>query len=118
MKNTRLIMPPLHTHTHTPAKQLPQLPQDTTIIQETPISQQPPNQENELEFLSPPVVSKLSTSTTPDTINTSTTTVNQNSKNPKKYNKDIITRTLKKKRQNHPTEKKPRNCFKNNAKTG
>ena len=111
-------MSPLHTHTHTPAKQLPQLPQDTTITQETPISQQPPNQENELEFLSPPVVSKLSTSTTPDTINTSTTTVNQNSKNPKKYNKDIITRTLKKKRQNHPTEKKPRNCFKNNAKTG
>ena len=105
------VSPP-HTYTH-PSKAT----KDTTIIQETPISQQPPNQENELEFLSPPVVSKLSTSTTPDTINTSTTTVNQNSKNPKKYNKDITTRTLKK-RQNHPTEKKPRNCFKNNAKTG
>ena len=113
-------MSPLHTHTHTPVKQLPQLPQDTTIIQETPISQQPPNQENELEFLSPPVVSKLSTSTTPDTINTSTTTVNQNSKNPKKYNKDIITRTLKKKKKTKSShrKKKPRNCFKNNTKTG
>ena len=58
---------------------------------------QQPNQENEVEFPSPPMVSKSLTSTTPETIDTSTPTVNQNQTNTKKYNKEIINPTLYKK---------------------
>ena len=72
------------------------LSQDIIIIKETPIPQQQINQENEIDFLSPPVISKTLTSTTSETINTSTSTINQDQIN-QKYNKDIINPTLYKK---------------------
>ena len=56
--------------------------QNIKIIKETPISQQPQNEDNELDFLSPPVISKTFTSITPDTINTSRPTVNKNQAKP------------------------------------
>ena len=71
--------------------------QNITIIKETSISQQPENEDNKLDFLSPPVISKTFTSATPVTIDTSTPAVNENQTKPKMYNKDIINPKLYKK---------------------
>ena len=64
-----------------PSKPNTQTSQDITIIEETPISQQPTKEENEIDFLSPMIISKPYQSSTPDPIDTLTPTVNQNQKN-------------------------------------
>ena len=51
--------------------------QHKTIIKETPISQQPINKENDIDFLTPPVVSKPFRSTTLKPIDTPTPTTTQ-----------------------------------------
>ena len=59
-----------------------------TVIKETLISQQPANKENEIDFLTPPIISKPYQSSTPDLIDTSTPTVprtKQNKSTIKKY---------------------------------
>ena len=63
-----------------PLKPNTQTSQDTTIIEETLISQQPTNEENEIDFLSPTIISKPCQSSTPDPIDTLSPTVNQNQK--------------------------------------
>ena len=72
--NNRQKQPP-------PSKPNTQTSQDITIIEETPISQQPTKEENEIDFLSPMIISKPYQSSTPDPIDTLTPTVNQNQKN-------------------------------------
>ena len=60
-----------------------------TVIKETLISQQPANKENEIDFLTPPIISKPYQSSTPDLIDTSTLTVTQNQAK-QIYNKEIL----------------------------
>ena len=51
--------------------------QNITVIRETLISQQPAIKENEIDFLTPPIISRPYQSSTPDLIDTSTPTVTQ-----------------------------------------
>ena len=89
---------------------------ETTITEGTPISQQPTNAENDIDFLSPPMVSTkkitsmiseaINTSTpTLEKTNTSTSTTNQNSTKPKQYNKKILNPIIYKKGKILPQEK-------------
>ena len=70
--------------------------QNKMIIEETPISQQPINEENDIDFLTPPVISKPFRSTTPKPIDTPTPTTTQ-IQTKQVYNKEIITPKLYKK---------------------
>ena len=70
--------------------------QNKTIIEETPISQQPTNEENDIDSLTPPVVSKPFRSTTPKPIDTPTPTTTQ-IQTKQVYNKEIIMPKLYKK---------------------
>ena len=79
-----------------PLKPNTQTSQDTTIIEETLISQQPTNEENEIDFLSPTIISKPYQSSTPDPIDTLSSTVNQNQKQ-QIYNTEILMPQLYKK---------------------
>ena len=85
----------------TPLNEQPQ--PEPTIIDETPISQQITNTDTPLEFPSPPMVSNKMTTTTPETINTSTpvketqpSKIQQSTKNCI-YNKNIIQPEIMKK---------------------
>lgn len=71
--------------------------QGITIIKETLISQQPQNEDNEVDFLSPPAIPKPHKTITPDPIDSSTPNFNtiQTKQN---TNKEIFTPTLYKKR--------------------
>ena len=51
--------------------------QNITVIKETPISQQPAIKENEIDFLTPPIISRPYQSSPPDLIDTFTPTVTQ-----------------------------------------
>ena len=79
-----------------PSKPNTQTSQDITIIEETPVSQQPTNEENEIGFLSPPIISKPYQLSTPDPIDTLTPTANQNQKK-QTYNTEILMPQLYKK---------------------
>ena len=70
--------------------------QNKTIIEETPISQQPTNEEDDIDSLTPPVVSKPFRSTTPKPIDTPTPTTTQ-IQTKQVYNKEIIMPKLYKK---------------------
>ena len=70
--------------------------QNKTIIEETPISQQPTNEEDDIDSLTPPVVSKPFRSTTPKPIDTPTPTTTQ-IQTKHVYNKEIIMPKLYKK---------------------
>ena len=65
-----------------------QLPQNITIVEETPISQQLQADKNDIEFLSPPIITKTFTSTTPDTIDTLTRSISESQTKTKKPDDD------------------------------
>ena len=75
-----------------------QVPQEKTVIQEISESQLPPDNDKDLEFLSPLMVVTIS-SKTPAAINTSTPTIQTNPPaNPKQYNTTLPNLVLYKKR--------------------
>ena len=94
------IYPPLTTNKNqNDAQQINtniQSSQNKTIIKETPISQQPINQENDIDFLTPPVVCKPFGSTTPKPIDTPFPTITE-IQTKQVYNKEIIMPKLYKK---------------------
>ena len=73
--------PPLTTNKNQKDSEPPstniQPSQNKTTIEETPISQQPANEENDIDFLTSPFISKPYQSTTPNPIDTSTPTATQ-----------------------------------------
>ena len=83
---------------------LPQQPTpDITIIEETPASQLPSSTDENIEFLSPPMVSMTAiTTSTPKTIDTSTPTIDHSTTqmliNRHSFNKEIIQPKIYKKK--------------------
>ena len=70
--------------------------QNITIIKETLISQKPAIQNNEIDFLTPPFISKPYKSTTPEPIDTSTPIINEN-QSKQTPSKEILTPEIYKK---------------------